>query len=916
MAAGSESVVSYCYNCVNGPDLFEVKVSSGIAVGIEPCHAAAKVPIASKPCVKVYGLIQKTYNPYRILTPMKRTNPRKGVDQDPRFVPISWDEALDTIAAKLGEIRALGLVDDQGLPRVAASFGHGGTPTYYMGTFPAFLAAWGPIDFSFGSGQGTKCRHNEHLYGEYWHRGFTVCPDTPLTRYVLSFGDNVEVTGGVSGVIRHADARVRGAKRVQVEPHLSVAAACSAEWIPIKPKTDAAFLFAMLHVLVHEEPRGRLDVPFLRDRTASPYLIGPNGFYLRDPQREQPFVWDGRSGAAQPLDVPGVEPVLEGRFLVAEAVEIGPDDERHHRRDVEGETEFSRLAEHLLRYTPEWAERVCDVPAATIRRIAVEYLDHACVGETTEIDGVVLPFRPVAVTLGKTVNNGWGSYECCWARTMLAALVGALETPGGTLGTCTRLNRPHQNRVRSVVPGPDGFMKNTLNATDVEHWLASPSGRNAHDSLVPLLLNAPGWSQALGPTQLAWLFQRDPPEGWPKPTLPDLWFVFRTNPPISFCDGGNLSDTMSRMPFVVCFAYTRDETNHMADVLLPEATDLESLQLMRLGGTKFQEYFWENDGFVLRRPAVAPRGQAKDFTWISTELARRTGLGERYVAAINHGAGVGTPLSGEGYDFSLDARRPPGVEEIWDAACKAATASLSEGREVRDLAWFTQHGFYTVPFPRLDWYLYPTMVEKGLRFELPYQERLMRAGQELGRRLHDHGIRWWDAQLAEYTPLPEWQDVPGRWEQALRHAGAEPSEYPFWMLTTKSMQYHCGGNVSIQLMHEVSQNVRGHGGIVINARTAREQGIASGDPVEVSSPFGSTRGAAILAQGIRPDTLLAIGQFQHWATPYAKDIAAPSMNCLVPMSLELTDSAGSGADVMRVKIRRVADGHTAQETKP
>ena len=53
-------------------------------------------------------------------------------------------------------------------------------------------------------------------------------------------------------------------KRVQVEPHLSVTGACSAEWVPIKPKTDSAFLFAMIHVLLHEHPRDRLDLPFLK----------------------------------------------------------------------------------------------------------------------------------------------------------------------------------------------------------------------------------------------------------------------------------------------------------------------------------------------------------------------------------------------------------------------------------------------------------------------------------------------------------------------------------------------------------------------------------------------------------------------------------------------------------------------------
>jgi anaerobic selenocysteine-containing dehydrogenase len=39
--------------------------------------------------------------------------------------------------------------------------------------------------------------------------------------------------------------------------------------IPIKPKTDVAFLFAMIHVLLHEHPRERLDLPFLAVRNVA-----------------------------------------------------------------------------------------------------------------------------------------------------------------------------------------------------------------------------------------------------------------------------------------------------------------------------------------------------------------------------------------------------------------------------------------------------------------------------------------------------------------------------------------------------------------------------------------------------------------------------------------------------------------------
>ena len=80
------------------------------------------------------------------------------------------------------------------------------------------------------------------------------------------------------------------------------------------------------------------------------------------------------------------------------------------------------LVAHVKDYSPEWAEPICDVPAATIRRIANEFLDHARVGETIEIEGVTLPLRPVSISLGKTVNNGWGGYECCWARTLIGCL--------------------------------------------------------------------------------------------------------------------------------------------------------------------------------------------------------------------------------------------------------------------------------------------------------------------------------------------------------------------------------------------------------------------------------------------------------------------------------------------------------------
>ncbi|CAA7616997.1 Phenylacetyl CoA [Candidatus Terasakiella magnetica] len=908
----SRSVPTYCYNCVSGPDLLTVTVEDGVATAVAPNHAGAGIhPAHGRPCVKAYGLVQKTYNPHRILTPMKRTNPRKGRDEDPGFVAISWDEALDAVAAKLNDIQVRGKLNDQGMPRVAATFGHGGTPASYMGTFPAFLASWGPIDFSFGSGQGVKCVHSEHLYGEYWHRAFTVCADTVHTNFVVSFGTNVEVSGGPCAVRRHADARIRGAKRVQIEPHLSPTGACSAEWVPIKPKTDPAFMFAMLHVMLHEASRQSLDLDFLRDRTASPYLIAPDGYYLRDPETAKPLVWDSVSGGPVPFDAVGAVPLLEGGVTVAAAVSHGPDGEVTRHEAVAATTAFTALIEGMRGYSPDWAADICDVPAATIRRVALEFLDNACVGQTMEIDGKVLPFRPVAITLGKTVNNGWGAYECCWARTVLATLVGALEVPGGTLGTTVRLNRPHDNRLASVKPGEDGFMTASMNATGKGKWADKPKGRNAHTTLIPIVGDS-SWAQALGPTHLAWMFLKEAPGEWAEPEPPDIWFAYRTNPAISFWDTDQMAANMAKMPFIVAFAYTMDETNHMADILLPEATDLESTQLIRVGGTKFVEQHWDHQGFVLRQKVVEPEGEARDFTWITTELCRRTGLLEKYNTAINRGVAL-VPLKGEGFDFTLAPDQVHGVDEIWDAVCKAATAGVTGGETVRDLEWMKQNGFFVVPFTRNDWYLTPTMVEKGLRYELPYQERLMRVGEELRRRLHEQGIHWWDSQLEEYQGIPHWHDVPGRWVRAVEAAGAKAEDFPFWGITTKTMPYTTGNNAGIPLMHEVAQNLRGHGSVVINAKTAHTLGIAQGDWVEVSSVVGTTRGRAALVQGCRPDTVVIPGQFQHWKTPFAKELNFPSLNSVSQMSLELTDATGSGADVVRVALRRVDSPHRGDE---
>lgn len=56
-----------------------------------------------KVCVKGVSAMRHLYDPDRLKSPLKRTNPRKGKDDDPGWVKISWEEAFNTIGAKFNE---------------------------------------------------------------------------------------------------------------------------------------------------------------------------------------------------------------------------------------------------------------------------------------------------------------------------------------------------------------------------------------------------------------------------------------------------------------------------------------------------------------------------------------------------------------------------------------------------------------------------------------------------------------------------------------------------------------------------------------------------------------------------------------------------------------------------------------------
>lgn len=858
-------VSTICTQCNMGPDPIRVRVVDGKAVEITGNPALeAHTPSRGQHCVKALGLIQKLYNPVRIKGPMKRTNPKKGPGEDPGWVEISWDEALDLVAQKFKEVRQKGILDEQGLPRVAITQGNPGTQLN-QGTWEAFWQAWGKVDPSLGSGGGVKCYHSEHIYGEMWHKAFICAGDVPLCKYELVFGRSTNASQPPATICREAEARSSGTKSIQIEPHLSQTGAKADEWIPIKPKTDAAFLLGMLHTMLHEIKSW--DLPFLKNMTGSPYLVGPHGYFVRDPTSKKPLLWDLEEGKAKTCDTPDIkEAALEGAFRA---------------NGVQAKPAFQLLLEHMRAYTPEWAAQICDVPATKIRKIARDFVENARIGDTIDIEGMKLPYRPVSINLGKSVNNGFGSYLTVWASHIISMLVGGIEVPGGHCAVYSRL------QPGPLKPGEDSFPYVSVHPLDTNKWQWPPDSRDGLTTLCPI-------SVSMGPSHLTYRNMVDPPPNWPRPSVPDIWVTFIGNPLVSQWDHDAMVKAISQIPFYVAFSYTLNETNHYADVLLPDNTNLESMQLCAMGDKKSARG-WYSSGYHLRQPVVEPPYNTRDITDIFTDLAERTGILREYNQAINNGAGTRIRLQGEA---SLQPDRKYSAEEIYRKICLTVTEGQMDWDEIRE------KGFFLKPRSRLADYLYPQMKKLGLRFELPYQERLKRIGEQLKERLHEKDIQWWDRQCKQYEPLPHWQDVPSMYDSLPSAFGRDPQDYPFWLLCCRTPLFAWGSNASVPVLLEVAEQMLGHAGVVINRKTAQTLGIKNNDIIWIESPIGKVKGRAILREGVRPEVLVTTQQFGNWLTPLAKDKAHlwSNMNPITPILHEMTDETGGASDHVKVKV--------------
>ncbi|HET9455224.1 MAG TPA: molybdopterin oxidoreductase family protein, partial [Gemmatimonadaceae bacterium] len=204
-------------------------------------------------CTKVNRYVERTYHAERLLQPMRRTG-SKGRGQ---FAPITWDDALDEIAERLGAIAR----SPHG-PQSVLPYSYAGTMGMLQGSsmdrrFFHKLGA-SKLDRTICSMAGTV--------GMRMTVGANIGADVegiPESDLILLWGTNTLTSNPHMWpfVLR---ARENGAKVIAIDPIRTRTAAQCDEWIGIRPGTDAALALGIMHVLF---AKGLEDRDFLASHT-------------------------------------------------------------------------------------------------------------------------------------------------------------------------------------------------------------------------------------------------------------------------------------------------------------------------------------------------------------------------------------------------------------------------------------------------------------------------------------------------------------------------------------------------------------------------------------------------------------------------------------------------------------------------
>jgi anaerobic selenocysteine-containing dehydrogenase len=263
-------------------------------------------------CPRGHLMLQELYDPDRVKVPMKRTNPKKGRGEDPKFVPISWDEALGAVADKLLELRKNNEPHKFVFIRGRYSDAY---PLAY-GTLPKIIGSPNAISHSAICAEAEK-------FGPFYTEGFWGYRDYDLarTKCLVAWGcDPLSSNRNVPYATNKIGDVIDNGTVITVDPRLSAIAAKSHEWLPVKPGEDGALATAIAHVILTE------------------------GLWSKE------FVGDFKDG--------------KNLFKAGKTVDEASFAEKH----THGLIKWWNIG--LKDRTPEWAAKICGIPKAQIVRVA------------------------------------------------------------------------------------------------------------------------------------------------------------------------------------------------------------------------------------------------------------------------------------------------------------------------------------------------------------------------------------------------------------------------------------------------------------------------------------------------------------------------------------------------------------------
>ncbi len=235
VAAAGHTVRGACpHDCPDTCALITT-VENGVAVRVQgnPDHRHTDGAL----CTKVSRYTERTYHPERILTPLKRTGP-KGSGQ---FEPISWDDALDTIAARLKPIAARN-------PEAILPYSYAGTMGQVQseGMAARFFNQLGASQL-----ERTICASAgaEALMSTYGNKVGMKVEHFAESQLILIWGSN-SIASNLHFWRLANQAKRNGARLVCIDPRRTETADKCHEHIALRPGTDAALAFALMHQLI------------------------------------------------------------------------------------------------------------------------------------------------------------------------------------------------------------------------------------------------------------------------------------------------------------------------------------------------------------------------------------------------------------------------------------------------------------------------------------------------------------------------------------------------------------------------------------------------------------------------------------------------------------------------------------------